>query len=269
MTDASAEIKACCAAVYGGEAVRWLLGDRLHPGGAALTARLIDALGVGPDALVADVACGAGASALQAAAQTGCSVVGIDLAAANVGRARAAAEAAGLAKHVRFELGDAEALTLDDGRVDGVLCECALCTFPDKPAAVRELTRVLRPGGTLALSDVTAEPDGLPVELRSLDAWIACVDAARPLEALADVVSAAGLVVARTERHDAALRALVERADARLRLACALRSGIPATLAASIDRGLTIAAAAQRAIAAGTLGYAVVIARRPATPSSV
>jgi ubiquinone/menaquinone biosynthesis C-methylase UbiE len=168
-----------------------------------------------------------------------------------------------LAERARFEIGDAEALTLDDAGVDGVLCECALCTFPDKPVAIRELTRVLRPGGTLALSDVTAEPDPLPAELRSLDAWIACVADARPLEALADMLSAAGLVVARTERQDAALRELVERADARLRLARTLRSGVPATLAASIERGQAITAAAQRAITAGTLGYGIVIARRP------
>ena len=263
MTVAGDEIKACCAAAYGGEAIRWLLGDRLHPGGAQLTARLVDALAVGPGALVADVACGAGASALQAAEQTGCNVVGIDLAPANIERARAAARAAGLAERARFEIGDAEALTLADASVDGLLCECALCTFPDKTGAVGEIARVLRRGGTLALSDLTAEPDRLPAELHSLEAWIACIGDARPLESLADLLGAAGLVVARTERHDAALSTLVARADARLGLARALRSGVPATLAASIERGQAIAAAAQRAITAGTLGYGVVIAHQP------
>jgi hypothetical protein len=51
MTLAASAIKACCAAAYGSEPVRWLLGDRLHPGGARLTARLVAALGVGPGAL--------------------------------------------------------------------------------------------------------------------------------------------------------------------------------------------------------------------------
>jgi arsenite methyltransferase len=263
MTVAADEIKACCAAAYGSDAVRWLLGDRLHPGGAALTARLVDTLGVGPGALVADVACGSGASALQAAEQAGCDVVGIDLAAANVELARAAASTAGLAHRARFVVGDAEALPLDDASVDGVLCECALCAFPDKPRAVREIARVLRPGGALALSDMTAQPERLPSELRSLDAWIACVGDARPLDPLADLLTQNGLIVARRERHDRALQELIERADARLRLARALGSSVPAALARSIERGLSIAGAARDAVASGALGYAIVVARRP------
>jgi arsenite methyltransferase len=266
MTVAAGEIKACCAAAYGSDAVRWLLGDRLHPGGAPLTARLIDALGAGPGACVADVACGSGASALQAAEQAGCEVVGIDLAPANVEIARAAAAAAGLADRARFVLGDAEALPLDDASADGVLCECALCTFPDKPAAVREIARVLRPGGVLALSDMIAEPGDLPDELRSLAAWIACIGDARPLDELTDLLSANGLVVTQRERQDAALRALVERADARLRLARALRSSIPAKLAGSIERALAIVAAARQAVASGALGYGTIVALRANRP---
>jgi arsenite methyltransferase len=263
MTAAPDEIKACCAAAYGSDAVRWLFGDRLHPGGSALTARLIDALGVGPGALVADVACGPGASALQAAERAGCRVVGLDLARASVELARAAADAAGLGHRARFVVADAEALPFDDASVDGVLCECALCTFPDKPVAVREIARVLRPGGRLALADVTAPPGRLPSELRSLDAWIACIGDARPLDSLAHLLSANGLRVARTESHDWALRGLIERADARLRLARALGSSMPSDLSGSIQRGLTVAAAAQQAVAAGTLGYGIVVARRP------
>jgi arsenite methyltransferase len=263
MTVAAAEIKACCAAAYGSDAARWLLGDRLHPGGARLTARLIDALDVGPGSLVADVACGTGSSAIQAAEETGCHVVGIDLAPANVEYARAAAGTAGLADRARFVVGDAEALQLDDASVDGVLCECALCTFPDKPAAAAEIARVLRPGGVLALADIVAEPDELAGELRSLAAWIACIADARPLDALADLLSASGLAVARRERHDAALLELIERADARLRLARALRSSIPADLGGAIDRALGIAAAARQAVASAALGCGVIVARRP------
>jgi SAM-dependent methyltransferase len=125
-----------------------------------------------------------------------------------------------------------------------VLCECALCAFPDKPAAVREIVRLLRPDGVLALSDMTAEPDRLPIELRSLDASIACIGDAR------------------RERHDAAMRELIDHVDARLRVARALRSVTPATLADSIDRSLAITAAAQDAVADGALGYGVLIARR-------
>jgi arsenite methyltransferase len=259
MTVLASEIKACCAAAYASEAVRRLLGDRLHPGGARMTARLVNALGAGPGALVVDVACGPGASALQAAEQAGCRVVGIDLSPANLERAATAAAAAGLAYRARFVVGDAEALPLEDASVDGVLCECALCTFPDKRAAVREIARVLRPRGALAVADMTAEPDRLPSELRSLDAWIACIGDARPLDALADLLTEEGLAVQRRERHDAALHELVDRVEARLRMAQALRIPVPD---GSIERGLAITAAAHAALAGGALGYGVLIARR-------
>jgi arsenite methyltransferase len=264
MTVDAVEIKACCAAAYGSEAVRWLLGDRLHPGGATLTDRLIDGLEAGPDSLVADVACGPGASALQATRRTGCRVIGVDLSVASIERARAAAVAAGLDGRASFVVGDAERLPLDDASVGGVLCECALCTFPDKRAATHELARVLRPGARLALSDMTAEPDRLPDELRSLDAWVACVGDARPLDELATLLADAGFEDVRCERHDDALTTLVERADARLRLARAARGAdVPNAVANSIERGLAIADAARRAIADGALGYAVAIARLP------
>ena len=265
---AAAEIKACCAAAYGSEAVRWLLGDRQHPGGARLTAELIHSLGARPGMLVADIACGTGASALQAAARTGCDVIGIDLSEGNIEAARTAAAAAGLDGCVRFAVGDAEQLPLADGAVDGVLCECALCTFPDKRAAASEIARVLRPGGVLALSDMTADAARLPDELRSLDARIACIGDAWPLGELADLLADSGLPVEHRERHDEALAELVECAGGRLHLARAAAASMPAALGGSIERGLAITAAARRAIADAALGYAVIIARRrPGAPS--
>jgi len=259
---AAAEIKACCAAAYGSAAMRWLLGDRLHPGGAPLTAQLIDALDVGPAEVVADVACGPGASALQAAGRTGCQVVGVDLSPACIERARKSALAAGVDRQARFVVGDAERLPLADASVDGVLCECALCTFPDKAAAAAEVARVLRPGGKLALSDMTAERDRLPHALRSLDGWIACVNDARPLAEIASLLTDAGLEVIASERRDQALHAIVDRADGRLRVARALGAGAPPELAGSIERALTIISAAREAIADRALGYGTIVAQK-------
>jgi SAM-dependent methyltransferase len=262
MTAAAAEIKACCAAAYGSEAIRWLLGDRLHPGGAELTDRLIDALAVGPAALVVDVACGPGASALQAATRTGCRVVGVDLSPECIERASAAALAAGVDGRVRFVVGDAERLPLADSDADGVLCECALCTFPDKATAAGEFARMLRPGGKLALADMTAERDRLPQALRSLDGWIACVSDARPLGEIAALLADAGLEVIASERCDEVLHALVDRADTRLRFARVLGADGPPELSGSIERARTVVSAAREAIADHALGYGTVIARK-------
>jgi SAM-dependent methyltransferase len=260
MTIAPEEIKACCATAYSSAAARFLLGDRFHPGGAALTSRLISALRVGPGRLVADIACGPGASALQLARETGCDVVGIDLSPASVAAATDAARSASLSDRVRFEVGDAEALPFADGSLDGVLSECALCTFPDKAAATRELARVLKPGGRVALSDMTAEASRLPAELTGLAAWVACVADARLLQEVAQLLAGAGLVVEETESHDDALRALLDRVEARLALAG--MASVPG-LELAVRSGERLIEAAHRAVEEGALGYGVVIARRP------
>lgn len=256
------EIKSCCADAYAGAAARWLLGDVFHPGGEKLTYELVEALGVGSEHTVVDVASGPGTSALLLARLTGCSVVGVDLAAESVAFAGRAAAEAGLAGRVRFVEGDAEALPLADASVDGALCECSFCLFPDKDAAARELARVLRPGARLALSDVTAEPERLPAELRTLAARVACLADAQPLELTAAQLESAGFAVERLERRDGALGFLVQRIRARLRLARLLGPNAPDGLVDSAGRGLELAAAAETAVREGVLGYAVVVARR-------
>jgi len=54
---------------------------------------------------------------------------------------------------------DAQALPLDDGHVDHVLCTWTLCTIPDVSAALAEVRRVLRPGGTLHFLEHGRSPD--------------------------------------------------------------------------------------------------------------
>jgi arsenite methyltransferase len=257
-----ADVKNCCAATYSSEAVHWLLGDALHPGGAELTERLARALRVGSGDLVVDIGSGLGTSALLIARATGCDVVGVDLSSANVERAGTRAADAGLAARVRFLEGDAEALPLADASVDGVVSECSLCLVPDKPKAVREIARVLRGGGRVAISDLTAEPSRLPPELQTLSAWTACLADARPLAELAALLEAAGLVVEELERHDQLLRALIERVESRLRVARLLGDRVPAALREAIDRGAELVAGAELALDAGVVGYGAVYATR-------
>src|SRR5689334_3940438 len=179
MSDAN-EVKFCCAAAYGSEWARLLLGDSFHPGGMDLTERLGALLELAPGKRVLDVAAGKGTSAIHLARRFGCAVVGIDYGGANVRAATQAAEAADVAHLVHFAEGDAERLTAADASFDAVICECAFCTFPDKPAAAAEFARVLRRGGRVGLSDLTRAGD-IPPDLRGLLAWIACIADAQPL----------------------------------------------------------------------------------------
>ena len=212
--------------------------------------------------------CGSGPSAVAVAERYACRVVGVDLAEESLAEARERATRAGVSERVSFLHGDAEALPLADGSVDAVLCECALCLFLDRPRAAAELARIVRPGGRIALSDVTADADALPPELRTLAARVACIAGAEPLAATVRLLEAGGIAVETTEDHRGALAELLERVEARLRVARLLEGSLPAALAGRVGQGLELVASARAAVDAGTLGYAAVYGVKAGAASS-
>ena len=257
------EAKACCAAAYDADAVALILGDSYHPGGLALTRRLATVLALRPGERVADIASGPGTTAFALAGEFGVDVEGIDLRAAAVATANAKALDAGVDGHVVFRVGDAEQLPLADATVDALVCECALCTFPDKAAAAAEMARVLKPGGRVGITDVTLDPHRLDPELGSLAGWVACIADARPVANYCDHLERAGLQVTLTEAHDRALAQMIETIDARL---VAYRLiGVPALAGIDVDAVRHKVAVAARAVADGVAGYSLLVAHKPAT----
>jgi len=259
----SEAIKSCCATAYGSEWARLLIGDSMHPGGAALTERLGSLIDLGTGSRVLDVASGRGASALLLARRFGCEVVGVDLSPANVAFAREQARGSGLDRSVRFEVADAELLPFDDGEFSAVICECAFCTFPTKAVAASEMARVLAPGGGVGISDLTRS-GALPRELEGLLAWVACIADAGSLAEYATWLEGAGLSVEVTEPHDQALVEMVEQIRARI-LAAELAVALRHLELPGVDLGnaRAVARSALAAIRSGRLGYAVVTARKP------
>ncbi|MDA0164066.1 methyltransferase domain-containing protein [Solirubrobacter ginsenosidimutans] len=117
--------------------------------GAATVSRL----NLSPGQAVLDLCCGAGASAIPAARAVGPAgtVIGIDVAAALLDEARARAEREGL-RNVEFRLDDARSTGFGDGSFDAVVCVFGVFFVADMEAFVAEMWRLVRPGGTLAIT---------------------------------------------------------------------------------------------------------------------
>lgn len=97
---------------------------------------------------VLEIACGTGRVTRHLLAR-GVDVVATDLNPPMIERAR---EVVGDHPHVTWRAADAQALPFGDGEFDAAVCQFGIMFVPDKPLAVREMRRVLRPGGTLLLS---------------------------------------------------------------------------------------------------------------------
>jgi len=255
-------IKQCCAGLYESDAARLLLGDSFHPGGAKLTEHLGQTLNLTPRSRVLDVAAGKGTSAFHLARQFRCEVVGIDYGGKSMDEAAQAAKEMGLHERVSFHRADAELLPFADHSFDAVICECAFCTFPNKPAAANEFARVLRVGGRVGLSDLTRN-GVLGPDLDGLLSWVACIADAQPAATYAELLSTSGLKVSVIEEHDAALREFVEQVRLRL-LAADIMVGLKklALPGFDLDSAKHLLKKALQAITEGQLGYAIVVASK-------
>jgi arsenite methyltransferase len=127
---------------------------------------------VDPGAVVLDLGCGAGTDLLIAAQMTGPTgrVIGVDMTAPMLARARATADAMGLAN---VELHEAliETLPIEDGSVDVVISNGVIDLVPDKDAVFAEIDRVLRPGGRLQLADVIIHNEVSEDARKRIDLW--------------------------------------------------------------------------------------------------
>jgi arsenite methyltransferase len=249
------DIGACCATLYEHPAVRWLLGDELHPGGATTTRRAFELMALGREDRLLDVACGSGASALLAVRERGCEAVGVDRSEGALAHAREDAQTDGIAARAGFQAADAGALPFADASFSALLCECSLSTFADKAGAVAEMRRVLSAGGRIAVSDVVVDADLLPEELRGPPATVACVGDALDTHGYEEVLRGSGFELTAIESHDEAAARLVARVEDRLRGARLL--GFPGT-----EAFIEAARLARWAIEDGILGYSTYAAVR-------
>ena len=125
---------------------------------------------------VVDLGCGGGLDVLLAAAKVGPTgkAIGIDMTPEMLQRARLNAEKQGV-RNVEFHQTTIDRLPLADGSADCIISNCVINLAPDKPAVFREMFRVLKPGGRVAVSDIALKRP-LPAEIgQDLLAYIGCV----------------------------------------------------------------------------------------------
>jgi arsenite methyltransferase len=146
-----------------------------------------------PGETVVDLGCGGGLDVFLAAKKVGPEgrAIGIDMTPEMLALARRNAEQSGVT-NAEFHQSTIDSLPLSDGTVDCVISNCVINLAPDKGAVFREIARVLKPGGRLAVSDIALKKP-LPPEIgASLMAYIGCIAGAISLQEYRAGLTAAG-----------------------------------------------------------------------------
>ena len=112
---------------------------------------LVSRVDVGPEDSVLDVATGTAAVAIELVRRTGCRVVGLDQSSEMLAAGRGRVDGAGLDDRIELVEGRAERLPFGDASFDGLTFTYLLRYVDDPEATLRELARVVRPGGRIAM----------------------------------------------------------------------------------------------------------------------
>jgi arsenite methyltransferase len=156
-----------------------------------------------PGETVVDLGSGGGFDCFLAAKKVGPNghVIGVDMTSEMVAKARKNAQKTGTS-NVEFRLGEIEHLPVADDSADIIMSNCVINLSPDKPGVYREIYRVLKPGGRLAISDIVAFAE-LPDEIQKNLALVsACVGGAATIDDTATMLKEAGFQDIRIKPKD-------------------------------------------------------------------
>jgi arsenite methyltransferase len=126
--------------------------------------------------VVVDLGSGGGLDVFLAAQRVGPTgrAIGIDMTPSMIERAKANAASGGYS-NVEFYLSTIDQIPLPDNSVDCVISNCVLNLAPDKPAVFREIARVLKPGGRVAVSDIALKHELPEAVAKSMAAYVGCI----------------------------------------------------------------------------------------------
>lgn len=129
--------------------------------------------------VVLDLGSGGGIDAFLAARKVGPQgrVIGLDMTEEMVHKAQENAKKMGLT-NVEFKLGEMEAIPLPDNSIDVVISNCVINLSPDKDSVFREIFRVLKPKGRIAVSDIVIQSKLPKFITQNAEAWTSCIGGA-------------------------------------------------------------------------------------------
>ncbi len=134
--------------------------DQFHGRGLEATLEVADLLACSADDTLLDIGCGIGGPARYMADRFGCRVVGIDLTAPFIGVADRLTEMTGLGGRVTFRQGNALSMDLDAQTFDAAYSMNVSMNIADKAGFYAEIFRVLKPGASLVLSELSKGAEG-------------------------------------------------------------------------------------------------------------
>ena len=143
--------------------------------------------------VVLDLGSGAGFDCFLAASKVGQkgNVIGVDMTPDMIEKAKANANKIN-SKNVEFRLGEIENLPIGDDSVDVVISNCVINLSSDKTRVFKEVHRVLKQGGRIAISDIALTKE-LPMKIReSIEAYVGCVGGAILVDEYKKIVEASG-----------------------------------------------------------------------------
>lgn len=161
--------------------------DMIHMGGLAATDELATMAGISSGNLVLDVGCGVGGPVRRLASKFGATVWGLELSETLLQTARKLTELVGLQERAKFKHGSALSLPFDNNLFDTVIMQHVAMQILEKDQLFDELTRVVKPGGCLALHEIFCGEGELHFPL----AW-ATEPSMSALETLSDCVKRLG-----------------------------------------------------------------------------
>ncbi len=196
----------CCGGGPRAEAADPITTDLYSAGDVAClpTEAVLASLGCGnptalaelrPGEVVLDLGSGGGIDVLLSAQRVGPAgkAYGLDMTDDMLALARENARNAGVT-NVEFLKGEIERIPLPDASVDVIISNCVINLSADKPRALREAFRVLKPGGRFAVSDVVIRGEVPPPVRKSMELWVGCVAGALEEQEFAQLLTQVGFV---------------------------------------------------------------------------